>query len=49
MYLHVPDQETGLDSHMAPDKREYQLHIFLISTQKHMLWLLIRSASVRCF
>ena len=25
------------------------LNIFLISPQKHMLWVLIRSASVRCF
>ena len=34
---------------IAPDKREYQINIFLISPQKHMLWVLIRSISVRCF
>ena len=27
------------------DKRGYQVNIFLVSPQKHMLWVLIRSAS----
>ena len=33
----------------APDEIEYQENIFLISPLKHMLWALIRSASVKCF
>ena len=28
------------------DKRGYQVNIFLISPQKHMLWVLIRSGEV---
>ena len=31
------------------DKSEYQVNSFLITGQKHMLWVLIRSASLRCF
>ena len=31
------------------DKSGYQVNIFLISAQKHMLWVLIRSASARRF
>ena len=31
------------------DKSGYQVYIFLISPQKHMLWVLIRSASPRRF
>ena len=34
---------------IAPDKRGYQVNIFLISPQKHMLWVLVRSALLRCF
>ena len=33
---------------IVTDKRGYP-HIFLISLQKHMLWVLIRSASGRRF
>ena len=31
------------------DKGGYPVNIFLISPRKHMLWVLIRSASVRRF
>ena len=31
------------------DKSGYQVNIFLISPRKHMLWVLIRSASARRF
>ena len=31
------------------DKSGYQVKSFLISQRKHMLWVLIRSASLRCF
>ena len=31
------------------DKSEYQVNSFLITQRKHTLWVLIRSASVRCF
>ena len=31
---------------MGPDKSGYQVNIFLIFPQKHMLWVLIRSASL---
>ena len=34
---------------IATDKRGYPHNIFLISPQKHMLWVLIRSASTRRF
>ena len=33
----------------ALDKRGYPHIIFHISAPKHMLWVLIRSISVRCF
>ena len=36
-----------LNRHIDLDKRGYQANSFLISRQKHMLWVLIRSASVR--
>ena len=36
-------------SHIATDKRGFPHNIFLISPRKHMLWVLIRSASVRRF
>ena len=32
---------------IVTDKRGYQENIFLISPGKHMLWVLIKSASVR--
>ena len=35
--------------HVGLDKGGYLVNIFLISPQKHMLWVLIRSASVRHF
>ena len=31
------------------DKNGYQVNSFLISPRKRMLWVLIRSTSVRCF
>ena len=34
---------------IATDKRGYPHNTFLISPRKHMLWVLIRSASVRHF
>ena len=34
---------------IATDKRGYPHKIFLISRRKHMLWVLIRSASMRRF
>ena len=34
---------------LAPDKTSFQKTIFLVSSRKHMLWVLIRSASVRHF
>ena len=34
---------------IATDKREYPHNIFLISQRKHMLWVLIRSTSLRRF
>ena len=39
----------GTDMPKATDKRGYPHNIFLISPQKHMLWVLIRSASARRF
>ena len=33
----------------APDKRGYQVNIFLIFQQKHMLWILIRNTLARHF
>ena len=45
--------DLGLDSLRSTkfndDKRIYQVNIFLISSQKHMLWVLIISASARHF
>ena len=35
--------------HVATGKRGYPHNIFLISPRKHMLWVLIRSASPRHF
>ena len=35
------------DAYIGLDKREYQANSFLISQRKHMLWVLIRSVSVR--
>ena len=37
------------DAYIGLDKRGYQANSFLISRQKHMLWVLIRSASARRF
>ena len=34
---------------LAPDKTIFQNTIFLVSSQKHMLWVPIRSISVRHF
>ena len=38
-----------LYQHIGLDKSGYQVNNFLISQRKHMLWILIRSASVRRF
>ena len=38
-----------LDLFIGLDKKRYEVNIFLISPQKHVFWVLIRSASVRCF
>ena len=40
------DSET-LIFYIATDKRGYPHNIFLISPQKHMLWVFIRSACFR--
>ena len=42
---------SGLDLHcfIAPAKREYPDNYFLISPQKHILWVLFRSALARRF
>ena len=43
---------TLIRLHCSLDKmffRSKNIDIFLISPRKHMLWVLIRSASVRCF
>ena len=34
---------------IALDKSGYQVNLFVISPQKHMLWVLSRSASARRF
>ena len=39
-------EQSGL---IATDKRGYPHNIFLISPQKHMLWVLIRSTSPKRF
>ena len=43
----VSFEQLGPD--IGLDKGEYPVNIFLISPQKHMLWVLIRSASARRF
>ena len=42
-------QILGVSTLIGPDKNGYRVNIFLISPQKHMLWVLIRSASVSYF
>ena len=43
-------KEAAIKSkHIGLDKSGYQVNIFLISPRKYMLWVLIRSASVRHF
>ena len=39
----------GYTDFIVLDKRRYQVNIFLISPQKHMLWVHIRSISGRHF
>ena len=52
---HTPDIAVsleGLHFFATPrdlDKGGYQVNSFFISQRKHMLWVLIRSASLRCF
>ena len=46
-YIIFTSQNDGC--FIALDKRAFQINIFLISPQKFMLWVLIRSASVRHF
>ena len=42
--------DYGYVRHILPqDKRGYQVNIFLISRQKHTLWVLIRSASLKTY
>ena len=41
--------QRSVHKFIATDKMGYPNNIFLISRQKHMLWVLIRSASARCF
>ena len=52
-YINVPEliwrSEHIMVIIIATDKRGYPHNIFLISRQKHMLWVLIRSASPRRF
>ena len=40
---------TNLTMNIGLDKSEYQENSFLITRRKHMLWVLIRSASARRF
>ena len=49
LVFYVPFNITQSYQDIATDKREYPHHILLISLQKHMLWVLIRSASARCY
>ena len=37
------------DIYIATDKRGYPHNTFFVSPRKHMLWVLIRSASARRF
>ena len=39
----------GYHNFIGLDKSGYPVNIFLISPRKHVLWVLIRSASPRCF
>ena len=43
------DDEGVIMNSIAPEKRRYLQNIFLISSRKHMLWVLIRSAPARHF
>ena len=45
--LEAPHQ--GAFNNIGLDKSGYKVNIFLICLQKHMLWVYIRSASVRRF
>ena len=47
LFLKVSPIEDLLS--IATDKKGYPHNIFLISQQKHILWVLIRSASLRHF
>ena len=47
VFKHVYDETVNKS--IATDNRGYPHNIFLISLQKHMLWVLIRSASPRHF
>ena len=42
-------RHTFVNIFIGLDKSGYQEHIFLISPRKDILWVLIRSASVRRF
>ena len=47
MEQNVKIDSKGLDETVIGlDKSGYKVNIFLISPQKHMLWVLVRSASV---
>ena len=45
----IPTVRSESNLGIAIDKRGYPHNIFLISQRKHMLWVLIRSTSVRLF
>ena len=47
--LHLNITLCSLTISKGLDKSGYQVNIFLISQRKHMLWVLIRSTSLRCF
>ena len=44
----LSDAAYSFHQHIGLDENGYQVNIFLISPQKHMLWVLIGSASLRC-
>ena len=47
--LHMQISMYSIFSDIGLDKGGYPVNIFLISPRKHMLWVLIRSASARRF
>ena len=45
----MPSEHVQIAKTIGLDKSGYQVNSFLISHSKHMLWVLIRSTSVRRF